>query len=99
MLETDPPPLETARQKAERTWRNNRIIQKLAFTETQPREPSPSHKYSIHPLVKFRHDIRNIIFSRTAESIAYYISSVTAQKNKLLREKLKRLESEYNDKD
>jgi|SRR6516165_4038857 hypothetical protein len=89
----DPPPLETAEEKAQRKWRNNSIldkVNKLNQIERIPvNEPSTVNESILR---KFKRDIREMLLHNPREIITKYILSIQSRKNRLLKEKLRRLE-------
>jgi len=91
----EPPPRESAEQKAQRYWKNNRLI--LSIIESQNNideqlsSPPPKNDY-LNQLRQFKRDIKAIILQRPTEMLTQYLISLQSTKYKLLREKLRRLE-------
>jgi hypothetical protein len=107
MLENDNPPKEPARRKAERKWRNNAI--EKSFKEEMvkavpitPNEPEIGDAIENDKIVaeaatqfqtKFAQEIRSMLEAHTKRNILLYKLSLRYQKERLLFEKLKRLEA------
>ena len=98
MLKDDPPERETAEERAQRYWRNNQVIARILEREKHIEEeidiapPQPPLNNYLHQLRKFKRDIKNIVSQRPTEMLTQYLISIQSRKNKLLKEKLKRLE-------
>lgn len=96
MLNDDPSKLETAEERARRYWRNNRILSQINEEQSEIEESInqpivPTNNY-LEQLAKFKYDIRRIILQRPTEMLTQYLIAIQVRKNKLLREKLRRLE-------
>lgn len=91
----DPPPKETAEEKAQRYWRNNRIISQITETSDSEVTPvTPTQNNHLRQLLEFKRDLRELILIRPTQALNNYLISIQAKKNRLLREKLRRLELE-----
>lgn len=84
-------PLESARQRAMRIWRNSRILADKQPT-TDKEKPLP-YRY-----VRLRREIMSVFNSKNQEVVEQYAIALNQQYKRLLREKLRRLENmEQND--
>lgn len=89
----DPPPKETAEEKAQRYWRNNALIRHITETSEEMIGPiTPTQNNHLRQLLEFKRDLRELILTRPTQALNNYLISIQAKKNRLLREKLRRLE-------
>ena len=86
------PPKESARQRAERIWRNNAIMhQYKRKPQTIDESSTQKHLNSI-----IRREILAIFHERNDGTIMKYITSINVRRRALLKEKLRRLTMEKN---
>jgi hypothetical protein len=95
-MEHDPTSHETVEEKAKRYWRNNQIIANSKEEQIQPTNQPPINNY-LWQLHKFKSDIQQMIIQRPTEILLKYLIDIQSRKNKLLREKLKRMERSNDD--
>ena len=93
----DPPPLETAEEKAQRIWRNKHILSRINNQQPQPITPKPQtivdNTSIIKQLHKFKKDLTKLLIKNPTDLITKYTIITKIRKHKLLEEKLRRLES------
>jgi hypothetical protein len=93
----DEPIRETARQRAERMWRNNYIIHQSHTTQPEGNETIFEVQSDNRRLNQIRSRLareikETLVGTQNKKTIAHYILSIKSQKYRLLREKLRRLE-------
>jgi hypothetical protein len=92
-------PLETAEERAQRIWRNNRLTRKIMqpkMGETkavkivgQELIRDNEEKTIARSLVKY---VKQVFETKHNDVLTYYAASIRAEKRKLMLEKLRRLE-------
>lgn len=101
-MDLDQPPIETAEEKAQRYWHNNRVINVLKLKSEAIHKPQATKEQAntiIKKLNKLRKQIKKLVYSRPNQVIVNYTISIQSTKNRLLREKLRRLEEQSHVKD
>jgi hypothetical protein len=92
MLKDLEPPKESARDKAERIWRNNQIINNYRPRATsQKPEPTLLEKINPESSRRIKCEIEKILAQKHDNMIRNYVISLKVRRHKLLKEKLKRL--------
>jgi hypothetical protein len=92
---------ETARQRAQRIWRNNFIQHYNIIDDTSDPDWNKiieEDKQLNTIRARVSHEVRKIIYSKNTEIVTHYIISLRERRRRLLKEKLARLQkSETNE--
>jgi len=85
----DKPVNETARQKAQRIWRNNYIQNHIENEEILPTQEDITDQQIRSHIINI---IRKLMNGRNDKILKYYATSIKSRQRRLLVEKLKRLQ-------
>jgi vacuolar-type H+-ATPase subunit H len=89
-------PKESARQRAQRIWRNNHIQKWAKYPEQIDSTIIEDEKRSNQIMARINRSIREVLTeSNHTKAVSYYMELIRLRKRRLLKEKLRRLESQH----
>ena len=92
-----PPSLETAEEKAKRRWHNGQVLTKIRDENVKPNHISTTQHDEPAAIARaFKKAIHEVFETNKNNNIMKYIAAIRHQKQRLLQEKLRRIELERN---
>jgi hypothetical protein len=75
-------PLETAKQRAARIWRNNALLKKVqSLTQSSPEQPQREDR-SDQLQARFRKEMRSIMTERSNKTLLHYLIALRERKRR-----------------